>query len=35
VLAEGPISDMRRATHPWLKAYFGGPRARAAAGAEV
>jgi phospholipid/cholesterol/gamma-HCH transport system ATP-binding protein len=31
VLAEGPISDMRRAQHPWLKAYFQGPRARAAA----
>ena len=31
VLAEGPISDMRRASHPWLKAYFNGPRARAAA----
>ncbi|MDX6807043.1 ABC transporter ATP-binding protein [Terrihabitans rhizophilus] len=35
VLAEGTIAEMRRATHPWLKAYFGGPRARAAAGAEV
>lgn len=30
VLKEGPISDMRQADHPWLKAYFQGPRARAA-----
>jgi phospholipid/cholesterol/gamma-HCH transport system ATP-binding protein len=35
VLAEGPMSQMRQATHPWLKAYFQGPRARAAAGAEI
>lgn len=32
VLKEGPISDMRKADDPWLKAYFQGPRARAAAG---
>jgi phospholipid/cholesterol/gamma-HCH transport system ATP-binding protein len=32
VLKEGPISEMRKADHPWLKAYFQGPRARAAAG---
>jgi phospholipid/cholesterol/gamma-HCH transport system ATP-binding protein len=32
VLAEGPISAMREATHPWLKEYFQGPRARAALG---
>lgn len=30
VLAEGPIDLMRRSDHPWLKAYFTGPRARAA-----
>jgi phospholipid/cholesterol/gamma-HCH transport system ATP-binding protein len=35
VLAEGPMSQMRQSTHPWLKAYFQGPRARAAAGAEI
>jgi len=29
VLAIGPIAEMRRATHPWLKEYFQGPRARA------
>ena len=29
---DGPISDRRKAQHPWLKAYFQGPRARAAAG---
>jgi phospholipid/cholesterol/gamma-HCH transport system ATP-binding protein len=34
VLAEGPISEMRKHKHPWLKSYFNGPRARAAA-AEV
>jgi phospholipid/cholesterol/gamma-HCH transport system ATP-binding protein len=27
VLAAGSISDMTRSTHPWLKAYFTGPRA--------
>ncbi|MFC5068250.1 ABC transporter ATP-binding protein [Flaviflagellibacter deserti] len=32
VLAEGPFSEMRKATHPWLKDYFQGPRARAAQG---
>ena len=30
ILAEGPIAAMRTADHPWLKAYFQGPRARAA-----
>ena len=30
VLLEGTIAEMRAANHPWLKAYFGGPRARAA-----
>jgi phospholipid/cholesterol/gamma-HCH transport system ATP-binding protein len=30
VLAEGSIASMRAATHPWLKAYFQGPRAHAA-----
>jgi phospholipid/cholesterol/gamma-HCH transport system ATP-binding protein len=29
VLAEGPMSDMLASEHPWLKAYFGGPRAHA------
>jgi phospholipid/cholesterol/gamma-HCH transport system ATP-binding protein len=27
VLAAGSISDMTQSTHPWLKAYFTGPRA--------
>lgn len=30
VIAEGPLSAMVRAEHPWLKRYFGGERARAA-----
>lgn len=30
LLAEGPMSTMKEAEHPWLKAYFQGPRARAA-----
>jgi phospholipid/cholesterol/gamma-HCH transport system ATP-binding protein len=30
MLATGPIEEMRKADHPWLKAYFRGPRARAA-----
>jgi phospholipid/cholesterol/gamma-HCH transport system ATP-binding protein len=29
VLAQGPLSTMLEADHPWLKAYFSGPRARA------
>ncbi len=35
VLAEGPLSEMRKHEHPWLKSYFNGPRARAAATAQV
>ncbi len=30
MLATGSIETLRRSDHPWLKAYFGGPRARAA-----
>lgn len=30
VIAEGPMSAMVTHDHPWLKAYFGGARARAA-----
>lgn len=29
VLAEGPLDMLRAHTHPWLQAYFNGPRARA------
>jgi phospholipid/cholesterol/gamma-HCH transport system ATP-binding protein len=32
VLAEGGLDAMRRIDHPWVKSYFGGPRARAAFG---
>ncbi len=30
VIAEGPISEMMKSEHPWLKAYFRGKRGRAA-----
>lgn len=30
VLVEGPIEDMARVDHPWVRDYFLGPRARAA-----
>lgn len=29
VLAEGPLDMLRAMKHPWLQAYFNGPRARA------
>jgi phospholipid/cholesterol/gamma-HCH transport system ATP-binding protein len=29
VLAEGPLETMQNSSHPWLKAYFTGPRAHA------
>jgi phospholipid/cholesterol/gamma-HCH transport system ATP-binding protein len=32
VLVEGDLETMRRFDHPWVKAYFSGPRARAAFG---
>jgi phospholipid/cholesterol/gamma-HCH transport system ATP-binding protein len=30
ILAEGTMETMLASTHPWLRAYFNGPRARAA-----
>ncbi len=30
MLATGPIAEMQKSDHPWLKSYFKGPRARAA-----
>lgn len=30
ILAEGTMDTMTASTHPWLRAYFNGPRARAA-----
>ncbi|MGI9367582.1 MAG: ABC transporter ATP-binding protein [Ruegeria sp.] len=30
VLVEGPIEEMTKIDHPWVKEYFTGPRARAA-----
>ena len=32
VLVVGPMSDMLQQTHPWIREYFHGPRARAALG---
>ena len=32
IIAEGPIEDMLASDHPWVRAYFHGKRARAAAG---
>jgi phospholipid/cholesterol/gamma-HCH transport system ATP-binding protein len=29
VIAVGPLATMLASDHPWLKAYFGGERARA------
>ena len=29
VLHTGPLDEMKQQTHPWLQAYFNGPRARA------
>ncbi len=34
VLAEGPIAEMAKVDHPWIREYFNGPRARAASLAE-
>jgi phospholipid/cholesterol/gamma-HCH transport system ATP-binding protein len=34
ILAVGPMETMLASEHPWLKAYFHGPRARAALAAE-
>jgi len=31
VIAVGPISEVREASHPWIREYFAGPRGRAAA----
>jgi phospholipid/cholesterol/gamma-HCH transport system ATP-binding protein len=32
IIAEGPIDTMLASNHPWLRAYFRGPRARAVLG---
>jgi phospholipid/cholesterol/gamma-HCH transport system ATP-binding protein len=34
ILAEGSMETMLNSTHPWLRAYFHGPRARAALAGE-
>jgi phospholipid/cholesterol/gamma-HCH transport system ATP-binding protein len=31
VAAIGPVSELRRSDHPWIKDYFAGPRGEAAA----
>lgn len=33
IVAVGPISELEKSEHPWIKSYFLGPRGRAAAGA--
>ena len=30
VLATAPVAELERLDHPWVQAYFNGPRARAA-----
>jgi phospholipid/cholesterol/gamma-HCH transport system ATP-binding protein len=32
VIATAPIAELQRSEHPWIKAYFNGPRGRAAEG---
>ena len=32
VIAIGPIAELRASDHPWIQAYFNGPRGRAALG---
>ncbi|MFN3959178.1 MAG: ABC transporter ATP-binding protein [Parvularculaceae bacterium] len=34
VIAIGPLDEVRRSDHPWIKAYFAGPRGRAALSAK-
>jgi len=31
VVATGPVEELEKSDHPWIKEYFGGPRGRAAA----
>jgi phospholipid/cholesterol/gamma-HCH transport system ATP-binding protein len=33
IIAIAPIAELERSTHPWIHAYFLGPRGRAASGA--
>jgi phospholipid/cholesterol/gamma-HCH transport system ATP-binding protein len=35
VLVAGSMADMMRETHPWIREYFHGPRARAALDAKA
>lgn len=32
VVAVGPVQELEKSDHPWIREYFGGPRGRAAAG---
>ena len=31
IVAQGPLAELERSEHPWIREYFGGPRGRAAA----
>jgi len=33
IIAAGTLAELERSTHPWVREYFGGPRAKAAAAA--
>jgi len=35
VIAVGPLDEVRRADHPWIRDYFSGPRGRAALSAKA
>jgi phospholipid/cholesterol/gamma-HCH transport system ATP-binding protein len=32
VIAVGPIAELEKSDHPWIRNYFQGPRGRAARG---
>jgi phospholipid/cholesterol/gamma-HCH transport system ATP-binding protein len=35
VIVNAPLPEVRRSNHPWIQEYFGGPRGRAASGANL
>ena len=34
VVATAPVAELEQSDHPWIRAYFQGPRGRAAQGAQ-